>query len=374
MASSNVSSSNNQTSQLPDLGLGNQQAASTSPLKKPQSTSKSALDSVTLATQNLSISSNEKAALSELSKSTLSPNAKEFVPKSHLSQPQVQHQQPSNAVAAGKQYHPQQQHQQHTNYNQKHHHHHSKSNSNGTNGVPRSRGNHWQNNEPSYPPANDDSESEDYYALTYLSEFINQVSAMPHVYDEEILNLTEILNSCIDEDEDIVLQCIVNNIIDSAIIEPNFRYSAVKLCDHLINNLATTSGITGKVEFKNELLNRCQREHSRRASLMCSSDKGDYLRGLTLFIADLSTKLTDEPILLNALPDLMQVLLSENDNRPSDNNVRTVVNAMKVSRDDVASSPIVTSLTDAIFFFSFSLLALWSQIGILTPSTIQRDS
>lgn len=330
MASSNVSSSNNQTPHLPDLGLGNQRAASTSPLRKPPSTttSKSTLDTVISATQNLSISSNETAS-SELSKSTLSPNAKIFVPKSHSSQPPMQPQQPSN-VGAAKQYHTQAQ-QQHNGYNPKNHH----SKSNGSNGVSRNRGNQWQNNEPSYIPA-DDSESEDYYALTYLTDFITQVSAMPHLYDEEILNLTEILNSCIDEDEEIVLQCIVNNIIDSAISEPNFRYSAVKLCDHLINNLATTSGITGRVDFKRVLLNRCQREHSRRDTLMRSSDKGDYLRGLTLFIADLSTKLTDEQILLNSLPDLMQVLLSESDS-PSANNVRTVVNALKVSQVYTAS-------------------------------------
>ena len=354
MASSNVSTSNNQTSHLPDLGLGNQQAAPTSPLRKPPSTttSKSTLDSVTLATQNLSISSNEKASLPELSKSTLSPNAKIFVPKSHQSQPPMQPQQPSN-VGAAKQYHPQAQQQHHYN-NQKHQNHHSKSN--GSNGVSRNRGNQWQNNEPSYIPA-DDSESEDFYALTYLTDFITQVSAMPHLYDEEILNLTEILNSCIDEDEEIVLQCIVNNIIDSAISEPNFRYSAVKLCDHLIHNLTTTSGISGKVEFKNVLLNRCQREHSRRDTLMRSSDQGDYLRGLTLFIADLSTKLTDEQILLNALPDLMQVLLSES-GTPSANNVRTVVNALKVSRDRVAVSIISLSNTHALH--SSSPAVVWS--------------
>lgn len=310
MASSNAPSGS-KAPHLPDLGLATQSAA---PLRKPHSatTSKSSLDTVISATQSLTISSDSSntQASTLQSKSILSPNAKEFVPKSYQQpvvqqQHQHQHQQQQPSTGGGR-------------------HHHHKSYNDTTNGT--SRRDNWAVAEANYPP-DTDSEFDDYYALAYLSDFTAQVSIAPHMYDEEILNLTEVLNSCIDEDEDIVLPCIVNNIVDTAIIDPNFRYSGVRLCEHLIRHL-TVSGGTTKVSFKQELLSRCQREHSRRKEMMKARDQGLYLRGFTLFVADLSTKLTNEEVLLTALPDLMETLLSE----PSADNVKTVVLALKVSK------------------------------------------
>lgn len=63
---------------------------------------------------------------------------------------------------------------------------------------------------------NNDPESDfdDYFALNELKEFIDQVSSTPGAYDSYIHNVTEVLNNCIDEDEDTILQCIVNLIVD----------------------------------------------------------------------------------------------------------------------------------------------------------------
>ena len=91
MASSNAPSGS-KAPHLPDLGLATQSAA---PLRKPHSatTSKSSLDTVISATQSLTISSDSSntQASTLQSKSILSPNAKEFVPKSYQ-QPVVQQQ------------------------------------------------------------------------------------------------------------------------------------------------------------------------------------------------------------------------------------------------------------------------------------------
>ena len=163
---------------------------------------------------------------------------------------------------------------------------------------------------------------DDYFALSELKEFIDQVSSMPHLYDEQIENLTDVLNNCIDEDEDIVLQCIVNNIVDQAIIDPNFRYSGVRLCEHLKSNLTIRKA---KGSFKEELMSRCQREHGRRNTLVKSSD-GSYLRGVTLVIADLYTRLR-EPQLIDSIPDLVETLLGH----PSADNVKTSCLVLKVS-------------------------------------------
>lgn len=201
-----------------------------------------------------------------------------------------------------------------------------------TNVVPQSsyysngRSNNWNNQASAsyYDDSKDVGEVEldDYFALSELKEFIDQVSSMPHLYDEQIDNLADVLNNCIDEDEDIVLQCIVNNIVDQAIIDPNFRYSGVRLCEHLISNLTIRKA---KGSFKEELMSRCQREHGRRNTLVKSSD-GSYLRGVTLVIADLYTRLR-EPQLIDSIPDLVETLLGH----PSADNVKTSCLVLKVS-------------------------------------------
>ena len=184
-------------------------------------------------------------------------------------------------------------------------------------------GSQWHASTSYHDEAKDaEVELDDYFALSELKEFIDQVSSMPHLYDANVDNLTEVLNSCIDEDEDIVLQCIVNNIVDQAILDSNFRYSGVRLCEHLISNLNIKNA---KGNFKEELMSRCQREHMRRNTLVKSSD-GSYLRGVTLVIADLYTRL-HEPQLIDSIPDLVETLL----NNPSPDNVKTSCQVLKVS-------------------------------------------
>lgn len=77
---------------------------------------------------------------------------------------------------------------------------------NNTNPVQYSQNDNY-NNDP-------ESDLDDYFALNELKEFIDQVSSTPGAYDSYIDNVTEVLNNCIDEDEDVILQCIVNLIVD----------------------------------------------------------------------------------------------------------------------------------------------------------------
>lgn len=127
-------------------------------------------------------------------------------------------------------------------------------------------------------------------------------------------------------------------------MDSNFRYNGVRFCLHLIGNLHVTSS---KGSFKQVLLQRCKREHSRREALSSAMDNGQYLRGLTffigesffpiffsfekililIFIGDLSTKL-NEPELSSAVPDLCQTLLK---NKSSDN-LKCCCQILKVSR------------------------------------------
>lgn len=171
---------------------------------------------------------------------------------------------------------------------------------------------HHLNNEEKIVDLSNELKEDDYYALNELNNFIESISKNPALYDANVHIETEILNNWIQEDPDIIIECVVNNIMDQAIMDTNFRYNGVRFCLHLISNLHVTSS---KGTFKQILLQRCKREHSRREALSSASDNGQYLRGLTFFIGDLSTKL-NEPDLSSAVPDLCQTLLK---NKSSDN-------------------------------------------------------
>jgi len=257
------------------------------------------IDELTSKTGELSLSPSNDV----LKKSTLSPMAAEFVPRSVLPPAtRIQDPIPENPYKYQKA--------------------HPYSNGRGPSGSSKGVNAQW-NNAGAFGDDIREGEVEldDYFALAELKEFIDQVSSMPHLYDEYIHNLTDVLNSCIDEDEDIVLQCVVNNIVDQAIIDPNFRYNGARLCEHLIQNLSIKNA---KGSFKEELLSRCTREHSRRSTMVRSGD-GNYFRGVTLVIADLSIRL-EEPSLYDNLPDLIETLLAH----PSAENVKTTCLVIKL--------------------------------------------
>ena len=258
------------------------------PLRRPKvPSSKSGLDPVEDLSQNvqeLSLIRNEV-----VSSKVLSPLAREFVPRAPVRMPDII---PETPYYGGSDQHVQ---------------------ANGASGWP--------------PGSEADLELDDFFALSELKNFIDQVSSTPHLYDVHIDTFTDMLNSCIDDDDDeeIVLQCIANTIVDQAIIDQNFRYSGVRLAEHLINNLQVK---TTKKTFREELLSRCQREHSRRESLANSEKEGgkDHLRGAILFIADLCTRLGEKQ-LIDYLPDFIDTLL----NHPNADNIKTACLVLKVS-------------------------------------------
>lgn len=71
---------------------------------------------------------------------------------------------------------------------------------------------------------------------------------------------------------------------------------------------------------------RCRREHQRRVALSQTMGDGNYLRGVTLFVADLSTRLPEKE-LTDYIPDLINTLLLN----PTLDNVKTVCLVLKVS-------------------------------------------
>ncbi|OTF71433.1 hypothetical protein BLA29_000858 [Euroglyphus maynei] len=164
---------------------------------------------------------------------------------------------------------------------------------------------------------------EDYMSLSYLKDFINHISNKPSMYDQGINELTLILNSYLDED-DCVLELIVNQIVDQSIIDVNFRYNGVRLCDHFMEHLRETS--SGQ-SFKQLLFKRNQRECSRKVSDITSANTFVHLRGLALFTAELYSRCKASD-LAEHLPSLLMNILSSDIKR--DDNVKCVCHVLKL--------------------------------------------
>ena len=74
-----------------------------------------------------------------------------------------------------------------------------------------------------------DVDGED-YVMSELKEVIDCISAQPATYETYIAHITDLLNNCVDEDEDIVLHCVVNSVVDQ-----------VCLIKHIFNALQSSS-------------------------------------------------------------------------------------------------------------------------------------
>jgi len=59
-----------------------------------------------------------------------------------------------------------------------------------------------------------DLEPDDYVALNKLKEFIDTISSEPAQYEDQLDFITATLNLGMEEDADIIMQCVVNTIVD----------------------------------------------------------------------------------------------------------------------------------------------------------------
>lgn len=62
--------------------------------------------------------------------------------------------------------------------------------------------------------SNEILKEDDYYALNELNNFIENISKNPALYEANVQLETDVLNNWILEDPDIIMECVVNNIMD----------------------------------------------------------------------------------------------------------------------------------------------------------------
>lgn len=166
----------------------------------------------------------------------------------------------------------------------------------------------------------------DSYPVSELREFIYEVTLNPGKYESRVQILVETLESSISDEE--TMRAVANTIFDQAITEPNFRYTAARLCNHLYHSLNLPFG-----SFKYFLLQRCQQEHKRNKELVVASDGGNYLRGFTIFLGELFSQIevivgdVKEKLWIfgKAVAELLDVLLSY----PSEDNLKCVCQVLK---------------------------------------------
>lgn len=98
------------------------------------------------------------------------------------------------------------------------------------------------------------SVAEDQVVLGVLEDTIYTLMEDPGDFDNVVDHLTEHLKNFITKEE--TLHKIVTTLIDQAISEPNFRYTAAKLCQHF--NIPKTLELENGVNFRKIFFQRCQ--------------------------------------------------------------------------------------------------------------------
>ncbi|XP_057299622.1 polyadenylate-binding protein-interacting protein 1-like [Hydractinia symbiolongicarpus] len=98
------------------------------------------------------------------------------------------------------------------------------------------------------------SAAEDQVVLGVLEDTIYTLMEDPGDFDNVVDHLTEHLKNFVTKEE--TLNKVVTTLIDQAISEPNFRYTAAKLCQHF--NISKTLELENGVTFRKIFFQRCQ--------------------------------------------------------------------------------------------------------------------
>lgn len=181
-----------------------------------------------------------------------------------------------------------------------------------------------------------DDGSDGYYGESSLSdmveEFLSHLSSSPGSFESDIEHIAIMLNSWVITED--LLQELVELIYTQSTAIPNFAYTGARLCNYLSHNLAI-SPASGN--FRQLLLKRCRTEYEQRDVAVRGSEKTQksfhcYVLFLGELYLNLEVKRAKGPpcradILLNALKDLMNALFSN----PVDGNVICAVKLLKLT-------------------------------------------
>uniref|UniRef100_UPI00358EFB73 polyadenylate-binding protein-interacting protein 1 n=1 Tax=Myxine glutinosa TaxID=7769 RepID=UPI00358EFB73 len=161
----------------------------------------------------------------------------------------------------------------------------------------------------------------------YLTLMLDTLTVCPARLDHDIEELTDELCALSSRDS---LSTIVSLIFKQAVTEPNFTYTAARLCNHLSQHLSQPSP---EGNFRQQLLKRCHDEFNLMEKAITSQNEEERrnFHNFVLFLGELYLNLmvggSKADILGEGLRDIIHALLSH----PSHDNLRCVVRVLKLT-------------------------------------------
>ncbi|GAB6022308.1 hypothetical protein CHUAL_006428 [Chamberlinius hualienensis] len=179
--------------------------------------------------------------------------------------------------------------------------------------VPRSAS-HWRpaGPRPSYVPEPSPNGAVGFESLDAVRTVIYELSVNPGRFDTLAEQLCNSLNASITDEA--TLNNVVDEIYEQSLIEPNLRYNGSRLCNYLSKNLMLAFDTQS---FRNLLLNRCRVEFDKRDEYASSPETRKRLRDFAMLMGELFMNLEilkdGQPIkiqiLAKTIPDLLDTLL-----------------------------------------------------------------
>ncbi|XP_062310498.1 polyadenylate-binding protein-interacting protein 1 isoform X1 [Osmerus eperlanus] len=165
-----------------------------------------------------------------------------------------------------------------------------------------------------------------------VEEFLAHLSSSPGSFETDVEHMAYMLNSWVTTEE--LLQDLVELIYTQSTAIPNFAYTGARLCNYLSHNI-TISPASGN--FRQLLLKRCRTEYEQRDVAVKGNEKTQksfhcYVLFLGELYLNLEVKSAKGPpcraeILQNALKELMNALFSN----PVDGNLICAVKLLKLT-------------------------------------------
>lgn len=183
---------------------------------------------------------------------------------------------------------------------------------------------------PAYVENGDNCDADQMACLETTRLAMMEITVNPGRFTTLSQLLVDALNVNMPNEE--TLRGVAQLVFEQGVVEPNFRYTGAKLCNHLANNLNVQFG--GR-NFRSYLMERCQEEFQQCEDMLSDEVLINRLRGYTMFMAELYShfEVTDGvksqkvAIIENALLKLLDILLLE----CTKDNLKTVCQVLKLT-------------------------------------------
>lgn len=172
------------------------------------------------------------------------------------------------------------------------------------------------NNEDTY----EGSRVTDEYPVPMVEQLVYEVTMRPASFDSEVRILTENLKEHTVTDR--VLRAVVDVIVNQAIEEPNFRYNGARMCNHLSQHLEHNN-------FRSMVLNACNAIFNQSNELLSSPEGQATYRGFALFLGEIFSQMRIQNNRITTLGEKLPKILENILGFPNSDNLKCVCQVIK---------------------------------------------